>query len=97
MLEAMRKTGNGQHPHLDKFLDDLKTVVQDGQELLKVGTEQARQRAVFGAQVTNQKVRQYPYQSIGIVFGLGILVGVLASSFMHGSSSEEEEYEEAEG
>ena len=91
----MRKTGNGQHPQIDKFLDDLKTVVQDGQDLLKAGAQEARQRAVFGAQVTDQKVRQYPYQSIGIVFGLGILVGVLASGLMRGSSSEEEEYAEA--
>jgi ElaB/YqjD/DUF883 family membrane-anchored ribosome-binding protein len=92
----MRKTENGEHPHLDKFLADLKTVVQDGQELLKAGAEHARQRATFGAQVTNRKVREYPYQSIGIVFGLGILVGVLASSLMRSGSSQEEEYEEAE-
>jgi ElaB/YqjD/DUF883 family membrane-anchored ribosome-binding protein len=92
----MRKTENGEHPHLDKFLDDLKTVVQDGQKLLKAGAEEARQRATFGARVTDRKVREYPYQSIGIVFGLGILVGVLASGLMRGGSLEEEEYEEVE-
>ncbi len=90
----MRKTGNGEHPQLDKFLDDIKTVVQDGQELLKAGAQQARHRATMGAQLTDRRVREHPYQSIGIVFGLGILVGVLASSLMRGGH--EEEYEEIE-
>jgi len=87
----MRKTGNGEHANIDKFLDDLKTVVHDGQELLKVGAGEARRRAVLGAQVTDRQVREHPYKSIGIVFGLGILVGVLASTMIGSSSSFEEE------
>jgi ElaB/YqjD/DUF883 family membrane-anchored ribosome-binding protein len=89
----MRKTGNGDHVSVEKFLEDIKAVVQDGQELLKVGATQAKRRAVLGAQVTEKQVREHPYQSIGIVFGLGILVGVLASSLMGRSH---EDYEEAE-
>ena len=94
MLWAMRKTGNGEHANLDKFIEDIKTVVQDGQQLLRAGAQQARQRASLGAQVTDRRVREHPYQSIGIVFGIGILVGVLASGLLRGER--EEEYEEAE-
>jgi ElaB/YqjD/DUF883 family membrane-anchored ribosome-binding protein len=94
----MRKTGNGEHANLDKFIESLKTVVHDGQELLKSGAQQARQRATLGAQVTDRQVHDHPYQSIGIIFGVGVLVGVLASGLMHrGVGREEEEYEEAEG
>ena len=89
----MRKTGNGDHVSVEEFLEDIKAVVQDGQELLKVGATQAKRRAVLGAQVTEKQVREHPYQSIGIVFGLGMLVGVLASSLMGRSL---EDYEEAE-
>jgi len=94
MLWAMRKTGNGEHANLDKFIEDIKTVVQDGQQLLRAGAQEARQRASLGAQVTDRRVREHPYQSIGIVFGIGILVGVLASGLLRGER--EEEYEEAE-
>ena len=90
----MRKTGNGDHASLEKFLDDIKTVVHDGQELLKAGATQARRRATLGAQITDRRVREHPYQSIGIVFGLGILIGVLASSLM--TSGREEDYQEVE-
>jgi ElaB/YqjD/DUF883 family membrane-anchored ribosome-binding protein len=90
----MRKTGNGDHVNIEKFLDDIKTVVHDGEELLKLGAGEARRRAVLGAQVTDRRVREHPYQSIGIVFGLGILVGVLASSLIGRGREEFEEIEE---
>lgn len=90
----MRKTGNGDHANVEKFLEDIKAVVQDGQELLKTGASEAKRRAILGAQVTERQVREHPYKSIGIVFGLGMLFGVLASSLISGSH--EEEYEEAE-
>jgi ElaB/YqjD/DUF883 family membrane-anchored ribosome-binding protein len=89
----MRKTGNGDHASIDKFLDDLKTVVHDGQELLKVSAGEAKRRAVIGAHVTDRQVREHPYKSIGIVFGLGILVGVLASTILGGGSGEGSEEE----
>jgi ElaB/YqjD/DUF883 family membrane-anchored ribosome-binding protein len=91
----MRKTGNGEHANLDKFLEDLKTIVHDGQELLKVGAGEAKRRAVLGAQVTERQVREHPYKSIGIVFGLGIVIGLLASAVAGGSSHRHAEEEEA--
>jgi len=90
----MRKTGNGEHANLDKFLEDIKAVVHDGQELLKAGAGQARKRAVYGARVTDRQIREHPYHSIGVVFGLGILVGVLASGLLHGGHEESEDAED---
>jgi ElaB/YqjD/DUF883 family membrane-anchored ribosome-binding protein len=89
----MQKTGNGNHVRIEQFLDDLKAVVRDGEELLKVGATEAKRRAVLGAQVTDRRVREHPYQSIGIVFGLGLLVGILASSLIRAGGAEEEEAE----
>jgi ElaB/YqjD/DUF883 family membrane-anchored ribosome-binding protein len=77
--------------HLDRLLDDIKTIVFDGQELLKAGADQARRRAVLGAQVTDRSVRDHPYHSIGIVLGLGVLIGVLASSLIGRRRHEHEE------
>jgi len=77
-------------------IDKLQKIGTEGvkQELLKAGATQARRRAVLSAQLTDRQLREHPYQSIGIVFGLGILIGVLASSLMR--SGHEEEYEEIE-
>jgi ElaB/YqjD/DUF883 family membrane-anchored ribosome-binding protein len=78
----MRKTGNGEHAILNKIMDDIKTVVLDGEELLRAGADEAKRRAVSGAQATDRSVRSHPYESIGIVFGLGTLVGVLAAGLI---------------
>ncbi|SPE63135.1 conserved hypothetical protein [Verrucomicrobia bacterium] len=37
------------------------------------------ERAVAGARAADQFLQEYPYQSIGIAFGIGLLVGVIAN------------------
>jgi ElaB/YqjD/DUF883 family membrane-anchored ribosome-binding protein len=76
------------HEQIDKFLSDLKTVIRDGQELLKTGVGSVREKAISGAQSTERLVREKPYQSMGIIFGLGVLVGVMAVSMLSKDSSE---------
>jgi ElaB/YqjD/DUF883 family membrane-anchored ribosome-binding protein len=85
------KNGNGHNVNVDQFLEDIKTVVRDGEELLKAGVSTAREKALVGARSTDKKVRQYPYQSLGVVFGLGLLAGVIVSSMVGGGSEESEE------
>jgi ElaB/YqjD/DUF883 family membrane-anchored ribosome-binding protein len=87
------KTGNGHNVNVDQFLDDIKTVVRDGEELLKAGVTTAKEKAMFGARTTDKKVRQYPYQSLGVVFGLGLLAGVVISSMVSSGGSREEDEE----
>jgi len=38
-----------------------------------------QQKAVDGAKVADKKVHEFPYQSMGIAFGVGLLIGILAS------------------
>jgi ElaB/YqjD/DUF883 family membrane-anchored ribosome-binding protein len=88
----------------EKLLHNLKAVVRDGEELLKVGAhdlsergmaarerlaaalEVAREtrskleeRVVASAKTTDRIVREYPYQSLGAAFGMGVLIGLLIS------------------
>jgi ElaB/YqjD/DUF883 family membrane-anchored ribosome-binding protein len=85
----MRKSGNGHNVDLDTFLDDIKTVVRDGQQLLKTGAGGVKEKAIAGARTTDRAIRQSPYQTIGIVFGVGLMVGLLASGLFSGGSEEE--------
>jgi ElaB/YqjD/DUF883 family membrane-anchored ribosome-binding protein len=88
----------------EKLVQDLKTVVQDAEELIKATAgelgekaKEARQRlgstlaaarqslaelekkAIAGARATDRLIREHPYPSIGIAFGLGLLIGVLVN------------------
>jgi len=85
------KTGNGHNVDLETFLDDIKTVVRDGQELLKAGAGQVKEKAIYGAKTTDQAIRKSPYQTLGIVFGVGLIVGLLAASTFSGGSEDEAE------
>lgn len=73
------KTGNGHNIDLEQFLEDIKVVVRDGEALLKAGASEFRQKAIAGAQTTERLVHERPYQAIGIAFGLGVIVGLLAA------------------
>lgn len=87
----MRKSGNGHNLDLEHFLNNIKTIVQDGEDLLKAGVSEVKQRAVTGAKTTDRAVREHPYQTLGIVFGLGVLVGALAVGLFTGEYEEEDE------
>ena len=73
------KTGNGPNVDLEQLMEDIKVVVRDGQELFKSGVTGVKERALIGAKTTDRAVREKPYQTIGIVFGVGIIVGMLCS------------------
>jgi ElaB/YqjD/DUF883 family membrane-anchored ribosome-binding protein len=87
-MQTKTKTGNGQAMNLEQFLEDIKVVVKDGEELLRSGASTVKDRAMTGAKATDKKIRQYPYHSLGIVFGAGLVAGVLAACMMRGGSEE---------
>jgi ElaB/YqjD/DUF883 family membrane-anchored ribosome-binding protein len=86
-----QKTGNGHNVDLETFLEDIKTVVHDGQELLKAGAGGVKEKALAGARTTDRAIRQSPYQTIGIIFGVGLVIGLVASGLFSGGSEAEEE------
>ncbi len=51
----------------DKLISELKAIVQ-----------KAEQKAVERAKAADRVVRDHPYQTIGLAFGLGVLIGILA-------------------
>jgi ElaB/YqjD/DUF883 family membrane-anchored ribosome-binding protein len=89
--QIMRKSGNGHNIDLEQFLNNIKTIVQDGEDLLKAGVTEVKQRALTGAKTTDRAVREHPYKTLGIVFGLGVLVGVLAVGLVTGEEQVEEQ------
>ena len=86
------KTGNGPKPDvdMDQLLDDIKVVVRDGQDLLKSSFTGVKERAIARAKTTDVAIREYPYQTLGIIFGVGLVVGLLCSGiFSRGEMTEE--------
>ena len=64
---------------VEQFLDDIKAVIRDGQELLKAGAGGIKEQALAGLHRTDQLAREFPYGAVGLAFGIGLLAGLLAS------------------
>ena len=87
-MENETRTSNGHSITLEKLMEDLKVVVEDGQELLKSGAGQLRQKAAQGARATDESIRRNPYPSLAIVFGLGLALGILGYNLLSDLSEE---------
>ncbi len=46
-------------------------------EVAKETRRKLEERAVASARATDRVIREHPYQSIGVAFGVGMLIGVL--------------------
>jgi len=51
----------------------------DALESAKATCQKLEEKAAAGARATDKIIREHPYQSIGIAFGLGLLIGVLVN------------------
>ena len=51
----------------NKMVSDLKAMIQ-----------RAEEKAVERAKAADRVVRDHPYETMGLAFGLGVLVGILA-------------------
>jgi ElaB/YqjD/DUF883 family membrane-anchored ribosome-binding protein len=48
-------------------------------EVAKETRRRLEERAVASAKATDKLVREYPYQSLGAAFGIGLIIGVLVN------------------
>ncbi|MDB6023282.1 MAG: hypothetical protein JWQ04_3139 [Pedosphaera sp.] len=78
------ESGNGHGVTLEKLMSDLKVVIEDGQQFLEGGADQLRQKAISGARAADDDIRRNPYPSMGIIFGLGVMLGILSYSLFQG-------------
>ena len=46
---------------------------------VKASCRRLQDRAVAGARSADQVIREHPYQSVGIAFGVGLLIGALVN------------------
>jgi ElaB/YqjD/DUF883 family membrane-anchored ribosome-binding protein len=58
---------------------ELRERLAEGLGAAKRTCRRLEDKAIDGAKAANKTIRKYPYQSIGIGFGLGLLIGALAT------------------
>ena len=48
-------------------------------ESAKQAAERIQEKTVSAAKATDRCVREHPYQSVGVAFGVGVLIGLLVA------------------
>jgi len=64
---------------LETEKSQIRTSLENVVEKAKDVCERLQNQTAAAAKATDKTVREHPYQAIGIAFGLGVMVGVLAS------------------
>lgn len=57
--------------------DKLAVRIKEAKSQISQKEALVRDRAIEGAKETDRVIRDHPYESLGIAFGIGLLVGVL--------------------
>ena len=60
-------------------VSEMRTRLARALESAKATCQRLEEKTVAAAKATDHAIREHPYESIGIAFGLGLLVGVLVT------------------
>jgi ElaB/YqjD/DUF883 family membrane-anchored ribosome-binding protein len=82
MRTDMPSTAEGEERNDDPIessekLAELRERLANAIESAKVAARRLEEKTVAAAKATDRVIRDHPYQTVGIAFGLGILIGVL--------------------
>jgi len=73
--ELLKATGGQTGDHVSAVRARLTAAMESA----KVTAHKVQEKAVAAAKATDQAIRTHPYESIGVAFGVGLLVGVLVT------------------
>lgn len=59
-------------------MGELRSRLSTALESAKTTCHRIEEKAVAGAKVADKTIREHPYESIGVAFGVGLLIGILA-------------------
>lgn len=58
---------------------EVRARLTEALESAKRSCRRLEDKAIEGAKVADRTIREHPYQSIGVAFGIGLLIGVLVT------------------
>ena len=58
-------------------LAELRARLDSAIESAKIAAQRLQEKTVAAAKATDECIRSHPYQTLGVAFGLGLLIGVL--------------------
>jgi ElaB/YqjD/DUF883 family membrane-anchored ribosome-binding protein len=69
--------------HLETEKSELKGKIETLIGKAKAACERLEEQTAAAAKATDKTIREHPYEAIGVAFGVGVLLGVLAVGSRH--------------
>ena len=63
--------------HAGEKVSELRQRLTAALDSAKATCHRLEERAIAGAKAADKTIREHPYESIGVAFGVGLLIGVL--------------------
>lgn len=63
--------------HAGEKVGELRAKLSSAIESAKGTCHRLEEKAIAGAKAADKTIREHPYESIGVAFGVGLLIGVL--------------------
>jgi len=81
-LTDVQSAAEGEEPNSESMatnekLAELRERLNSAIESAKVAARHLEEKTVAAAKATDRVIREHPYQTVGIAFGVGILMGIL--------------------
>jgi len=75
--QLTKETAGDLNGRAKEVRDQLAVRIKDARGQLEQLESTLRTKAVEGAKETDKVIREHPYETLGVAFGLGLLVGVI--------------------
>lgn len=73
--ELMKATGSQAGEHISEIRSRLTAALESAKSTCR----RFEEKTIAAAKATDRVIREHPYESLGISFGLGLLIGVLVT------------------
>ena len=77
VMEGAQDVMNATAGHTEEKVKELRGRLATALESAKATYHRLEDKAVAGAKAADKTIREHPYESIGLAFGVGLLIGVL--------------------
>lgn len=75
--QLTKETAGDLNGRAKEVRDQLAVRIKDAKAQLEELETNVRAKAIEGAKETDKVIREHPYETLGVAFGIGLLAGVL--------------------
>ena len=79
LMRGVEDLLNASTGEVDAAVKKKQDKLNDALDSAKASAHQLEERAAAGARAADRIIREHPYETVGVAFGVGLLIGILVN------------------